>query len=93
MKQFTGSTHQSAVMDYQTAAPDFETIRQDALMAGGIDVMSMRFRVIEYEKATGEMVGVAIQNAGFRDAVEKTQKLIIKRADSHFCLEPVGFLQ
>ncbi len=85
--------HQRFVMSYPAATPDFETIRQDAVMAGGIDVMSMRFRVIEYEKATGELLGVAIQNAGFRDAVEKTQKLISKRADSHFCLEPVGFLQ
>jgi hypothetical protein len=80
-------------MEQQISAPDFEAVRQDALLAGGIDVMSMRFRVVEYEKATGEMVGVAIHNAGFRDAFEKTQRLILKRLDSHFCLEPVGFIQ
>lgn len=55
--------------------------------------MSLRFRVVEYEKTTGEMIGVPIENAGFRDAVEETQTLIHAHADSHFCLEPVGFLQ
>ena len=93
MKQFGAVTHQTCVTYEQIGTPDFEVIRQDAQLAGGIDVMSLRFRVVEYEKATGEMVGVAIQNAGFRDAVEKTQKLISRNADSHFCLEPVGFVQ
>jgi hypothetical protein len=69
----------------------FETIRQDALLAGGIDVMSLRFRVVEYKKATGELLGVAIEDAGFRDAFEETQALIQRKAESHFCLEPVGF--
>jgi hypothetical protein len=71
----------------------FETIRQDAMLAGGIDVMSLRFRVVEYEKATGELLGIPIEDAGFRDAVEETQALIRRKSDSHFCLEPVGFLQ
>jgi hypothetical protein len=73
--------------------PDFQTIRQEALMAGGVDLMSLRFRVVEYEKATGEMIGVAIENAGFRDAVEETHAMILENSDSEFCLEPVGFVQ
>ena len=72
--------------------PDFQTIRNEALTAGGIDLMSLRFRVVEYEKSTGELIGVAIENAGFRDAVEETQAMIREKAASHFCLEPVGFL-
>jgi hypothetical protein len=73
--------------------PDFQTIRHEAISAGGIDLMSLRFRVVEYEKATGELIGVAIENAGFRDAVEETQAMIREKAASHFCLEPVGFIQ
>jgi hypothetical protein len=92
MKQFSGLTHQRGVQG-QTGIPDFETIRQDAVLAGGLDLMSLRFRVVEYEKVTGEMIGVPIENAGFRDAVEETQALIRENAASHFCLEPVGFLQ
>ncbi len=74
-------------------APDSESIRQDALLAGGVDLMSLRFRVVEYEKSTGDLIGVAVENAGFRAAVEKTQKLIERNSESHFCLEPVGFIQ
>jgi Cu/Ag efflux protein CusF len=73
--------------------PDVQTIRHDALMAAGVDLMTMRFRVVEYEKSTGELIGVAIENAGFRDAVEETQAMIREKAASHFCLEPVGFIQ
>jgi hypothetical protein len=73
--------------------PDFQTIRHEALAAGGIDLFSLRFRVVEYEKSTGEMIGVAIENAAFRDAVEETQAMIREKAASHFCLEPVGFIQ
>ena len=62
-------------------------------MAGGIDLMNLRFRVVEYEKATGEMVGIPIEDAGFQDAVNKTQSLILRNESSHFCLEPVGFIQ
>ncbi len=63
------------------------------MLAGGIDLMKLRFRVVEYEKSTGDLIGVAIENAGFRVAFEKTQKLIERNSESHFCLEPVGFLQ
>jgi hypothetical protein len=73
--------------------PDFQTIRHEALTAGGIDVMSLRFRVVEYEKTTGELIGVAIENAAFPDAVQETQAMIRENDSSHFCLEPVGFLQ
>ena len=77
----------------ESMIPDYQTIRQEALSAGGVDLMSLRFRVVEYEKATGEMIGVLLENAGFRDAVEETQAFIRENEDSHFCLEPVGFIQ
>ena len=80
-------------MEGESMTPDFQTIRHEALMAGGVDLMSLRFRVVEYEKSTGELVGVPIENAGFRDAVEETNALIRENAASHFCLEPVGFIQ
>jgi hypothetical protein len=73
--------------------PDYQTIRHDALMAGGVDLMNMRFRVVEYEKETGELIGVAIENAAFPDAIEETQLMIRENDGSHFCLEPVGYLQ
>jgi len=97
MKQSARFPHQRNVMmttqEEFGAAPDFETIRQDALLAGGVDLMSLRFRVVEYEKSSGDLIGVAIENAGFRAAFEKTQKLIARNSESHFCLEPVGFIQ
>lgn len=72
---------------------DIEAIRNDALLAGGVDPAALRFRVVEYCKRSGERVGVAVENAGFHDAVGKTMALIEKSGGSHFCLEPVGFLQ
>jgi hypothetical protein len=80
-------------MERDMMTPDFQTIRHEAMMAGGVDLMNIRFRVVEYEKSTGEMIGVAIEDAGFRDAVEETQQMIRRNAASHFCLEPVGFIQ
>jgi hypothetical protein len=78
---------------HEPASAGLQTIREDALLAGGIDPMSLRFRVLEYEKSTGELIGVPIKDAGFRDAVEETQSLIRAKEASHFCLEAVGFIQ
>jgi hypothetical protein len=91
MKQFSCFTAQR--LRVMQMNPDFQTIRNEALTVGGVDLMNLRFRVVEYEKSTGEMIGVAIENAGFRDAVEETQAMIREKAASHFCLEPVGFIQ
>ena len=55
--------------------------------------MNLRFRVVEYDKASGELLGVPMQDIGFREAIEKTAWLIQTRGDSHFCLHPVGFIQ
>jgi hypothetical protein len=77
----------------QAVLPDLQTIRNDALTAGGVDPMFLRFRVVELEQQTGHVLGITAHNVGFREAVEMTESLMRDRRDSHFCLEPVGFLQ
>jgi hypothetical protein len=73
--------------------PDLQAIRNEVLAAGAMDPMSLRFRVVEYDKASGELLGVPVQDIGFSEAIEKTAHLIQARSDSHFCLHPVGFVQ
>jgi hypothetical protein len=73
--------------------PDLQSIRNEALSAGALDPVSLRFRVVEYDKASGELLGVPMQDIGFYEAIEKTARLIQLRSESHFCLHPVGFIQ
>ena len=73
--------------------PDLQSLRNEALAAGALDPMSLRFRVVEYDKASGELLGVPVQDIGFSEAIEKTAHLIQARGESHFCLHPVGFVQ
>jgi hypothetical protein len=73
--------------------PDFEALRNEALFAGALDPMSLRFQIVEYDKSSGELLSVPGGNLGFREAVQTTAELIQERRDSHFCLEPVGFIQ
>jgi hypothetical protein len=73
--------------------PDLQSIRNEAISAGALDPMSLRFRVVEYDKASGELLGVPMQDIGFYEAIEKTAQLIQIRRESHFCLHPVGYIQ
>jgi hypothetical protein len=73
--------------------PDLQAIRNEVMAAGAIDPMSLRFRVVEYDKTSGEMLGIPMQNIGLSEAIEKTAHLIQQRADSHFFVHPVGFVQ
>lgn len=73
--------------------PDIETFRNQALSNGALDPMSLLFRVIEYDKSSWEMLSVPCADIGFREAMETAAGLIESRPDSHFCLEPVGFVQ
>jgi hypothetical protein len=73
--------------------PDLQTLRTEALSAGALDPFNLRFQVIEYDKASGALLGVPMQNIGFSEAIEKTARLIESRSQSHFCLHPVGFIQ
>jgi hypothetical protein len=80
------------LVDSQISMPDLQAICQEAISAGAVDPMGLRFRVVEYDKASGEILGVPMQDIGFREAIEKTALLIQARIDSHFCLDPVGFI-
>lgn len=73
--------------------PDLQMIRNEALSAGALDPMHLRFRVVEYDKVSGELLGVPMQDIGLSEAIEKTAHLIQVRGDSHFFLHPVGFIQ
>jgi hypothetical protein len=73
--------------------PDVEALRNEAVFAGALDPMSLRFKIVEYDKWSGEMLGVPCGDIGFSEAIEKTAGLIERRRDSHFCVQPVGFIQ
>jgi hypothetical protein len=73
--------------------PDLQAIRNEAVSAGALDPMNLRFRVVEYDKASGELLGIPMQNLGLSEAIEKTARLIERRRQSHFFLHPVGFVQ
>lgn len=73
--------------------PDFQALRNEAISGGAIDPMTLRFQIVEYHKASGEQLGVLAHDLGFRAAIEKAASLIPLRIQSHFCLEPVGFIQ
>lgn len=73
--------------------PDVDALRNEAIFAGALDPMSLRFQIVEYDKSSGRLLGVRCDNIGFNEAIKKTQGLIERRKDSHFCLEPVGFVQ
>lgn len=68
-------------------------MRNEAISGGAIDPMSLRFQIVEYNKASGEQLAILAYDLGFRAAVEKAASLIPGRDQSHFCLEPVGFIQ
>jgi hypothetical protein len=80
-------------MEQSLPLPDMQALRNEAIAAGALDPMNLRFRVMEYDRVSGELLGVPMQDIGFYEAVEKTKRLIEARADSHFCLHPVGFIQ
>jgi hypothetical protein len=80
-------------MEHSTELPDIDAIRRDAIAAGAVDPFSLRFKVVEYDKASGKCLGVPMQNIGLPEAIEKTAHLIQTRIDSHFLVHPVGFIQ
>ncbi len=63
------------------------------MQAGGADPLGVRFRVVEYERVTGRLIGVLLENSGFLEALANTSDLVARGTASHFCLEPVGFVQ
>ena len=73
--------------------PDLQSIRNEAIDGGALDPMMLRFQVVEYNKASGEQLGILAYDLGLSAAIETAASLIPVRDQSHFCLEPVGFLQ
>jgi hypothetical protein len=55
--------------------------------------MNLRFRIVEYDKSSGDLRGIPNADMGFREAIEATRGLIESRSDSVFCLQPIGFVQ
>jgi hypothetical protein len=74
-------------------APDVETLRSEALLAGALDPMNLRFNIVEYARSNGEVLSIPFGDLGFREAIEIAADLIEARCDSCFCLQPVGFVQ
>jgi hypothetical protein len=72
---------------------DFQAIRNEALLAGAVDPATLRFRLLELDKFDGSILSVPSENIGLSEAIEKAATLVRVRLDSHFCLEPVGFIQ
>lgn len=73
--------------------PDFQSLRNEVIKGGAIDPMTLRFQIVEYDKASGAQRGIHAHDLGFRAAIERAASLIPGRDESHFCLEPVGFIQ
>lgn len=72
---------------------EVQTYRDEATAAGAVDPMTLRFRVVEYDKFDGTLVGVPFDDLAFDVAVERTEDLIRLHADSEFCLQPTGWIQ
>jgi hypothetical protein len=73
--------------------PDVESLRREAVLAGAMDPMALRFRIVAYDKFSGEKVRVHNENTSFRDAVETVAGLIQADEHLHFLVEPVSFIQ
>jgi len=73
--------------------PDLQAIREEAVSAGALDPTTLMFQVMEYDKISGELLGVPMRDIGLVEAIEKTARLIARRSHSHFFLRPVGFVQ
>jgi hypothetical protein len=72
--------------------PDLQAIRAEAVSAGALDPTTLMFQVMEYDKISGELLGVPMRDIALGEAIEKTARLIEARSDSHFFLRPVGFI-
>ncbi len=79
--------------EYARSADDFQAIRNEALLAGAVDPATLRFRLLELDKFDGTILSVPSENIGLSEALEQAASLVRVRLDSHFCLEPVGFIQ
>ena len=63
--------------------PNFESLRNEALFAGALDPMTLRFQIFEYDKFSGELLSVPGGNLGFEEAVITTAGLIENHSQLH----------
>ena len=73
--------------------PDVEEIRAEAIRAGALDPLGLRFRIVRRHRSSGEVVEVNAGTLGFREAVETTIGLSRDGGCFDFVLEPVEFVQ
>ena len=73
--------------------PDLNAVRTEALSAGAMDPAIFRFCILEFDKDSGELLGMPAEDVGLAEGIRKTARLVESRANSHFCLQPVGFIQ
>jgi hypothetical protein len=88
MKNLESVTADTILLDCM----DIQTIRSEAIEAGGLDPFLLTFQVLEYSRDSSAYLGVALNDAGLPDAIEETKLLILKRPGSVFYLVPVGFV-
>ena len=74
-----------------SSKPDAESLRCEAVFAGAMDPMTLRFRMVAYDKYSGEKLGVQDDDISFRDALKKAEGLIKAQQHLHLLLEPIGF--
>lgn len=72
--------------------PDISQLCEDAVSAGAIDPMSLRFMVIEYDRRDGSVLGIPFPDVTLTEALRLTAGLIGRGTGSGFLLEPVGFI-
>ena len=73
--------------------PNVEELREQAIRAGALDPMGLRFRIVRRHRTSGEVAEVQAGNLGFREAVETTIVLSRDGGCFDFVLEPVEFVQ
>ena len=45
--------------------PNLESLRNEALFAGALDPMTLRFQIVEYDKFSGELLSIPGGDLGF----------------------------
>jgi hypothetical protein len=71
---------------------DITEIRQAAIQAGGVDPVTLRFRVIEYDKDNGEFRKLLMTDSSLSGAVMEVRRITPECPWSRFVLEPIAFI-
>ena len=63
------STSEALATNQEAGMPDIAALREEALQAGALDPTVLRFRIVEFDRHSGEMLGVPVADIGFSDAL------------------------